>query len=538
MSETRVCKTCHKEFPLIKFELQGSSRNLRRKSCRYCRGSKARRHRPPEELEQKRFTRALNATRYIITSAQNATPVDEKFFAALKVAAKHLDAELVVIPFRYTNPTSIFTKSNDYWAPKVQPYLHNTRKKLAPHLVLAADVKIQPTASSPLNGFESLTGAESCIIGSPKMQFRSVPAPSGRFPKILSTTGACTRRNYTDSKAGKLGAFHHFLGAIIVEIEGKTFHLRQINADRTDGSFIDLDKLYTVDGVKRAPPALGLVLGDTHARFADPKVDRATFAPGGIVETLNPGTLVFHDLLDGYAVNPHHSGNPFIARAKQLANLGNVRAEVQHAVNFVKRRLGKRQAVVVGSNHDNFLARWVINSDWRQQPANAEFYLETAQAMLASCKMTPRGAEYEDPFCYWVDKLKGDSLIRCLRKNESFTIGDIECGLHGHKGPNGAKGNLKALSRVGARIVIGHSHSPGIEEGGYQCGTSSPLSLEYCEGPGSWLNTHAVIYANAKRSLITVVDGKWRARLRGLQFSCRRPEGSPRDRRRPRPIPT
>src|SRR5206468_12365404 len=127
-----------------------------------------------------------------------------------------------------------------------------------PNLVLAADVKTQPTASSPLSGFESLTGGESCILGHTKMQLRSVPVPTGRYPKLLTTTGACTKPNFTDSKAGALGKFPHYLGAVLVELDGKRFHLRQLNADRLDGSFIDLDTLYTPQGVRRAPPAKAL----------------------------------------------------------------------------------------------------------------------------------------------------------------------------------------------------------------------------------------------------------------------------------------
>lgn len=459
-----------------------------------------------------RFVRPLTGKRFLITSAQNATPVHGPFLECLKVAAAAMRAELVVIPLRYRNPTSTWSadqESDEWWDPAVVPYLFGGRKKLGPNLVLVGDVKIQPTAISPLTGFEALTGAESCVIGHPKMQFRAVPAPTGRFPKILSTTGSVTRRNFTDSKAGKLGAFHHLLGAVVVELDGRRFHLRQINADRTDGSFTDLATHYTATAAAPAPSALGLVLGDTHARFADVTVDRATFGEGGIVETLDPKHVIFNDLFDGYSVNPHHEGNPFVASAKVRACLGSVREEVEHAVRFVVERCKGRKAVIVPSNHDNFLARWVISTDWRRAPGNAAFYLETARAMLASTRLTDRGTVYADPFAYWVRRLAPE--IRVLDVDERFEIAGIECGLHGDRGPNGARGNLRNLARIGARVISGHSHTPGIHEGHYQTGTSTPLRLEYTHGPSSWLNTHCVIYATGKRSLITVVDGEWRA---------------------------
>ncbi len=479
-------------------------------------GAPARSPRPPPQStpDSVRYARPLNAQRYLITSAQNATPVHEGFLSTLRVAAKHLGAELVVVPFRYKNPTSVWSskqETDEHWAPELEPYLFNVRRKLCPHLVLAADVKVQPTASSPLTGFEALTGAESCIIAHPKMQLRTIAAPSSRYPKILTTTGACTRRNYTDTKAGKLGHFHHFLGATVVELDGSMFRLWQVNANRVTGEFTHREFHYTAKGARRAPPARGLVMGDIHARMISAEVERATFGPGGVVDVLQPEALVWTDLFDGYSVNPHHGLNPFIAAAKYGAGWGNVREEVEHAVQFVRERTGGRRSIIVPSNHDNMLSRWVVSTDWRSiAKPNATFYLETAAAMMASVRMGPGGAEYADPFTHWVKKLRGKAPIRCLEKDESFKLADNECGLHGDKGPNGARGSMKNLSRIGAKVISGHGHTPGIEEGHYRVGTSTPLSLEYTGGPSSWLNAHCVVYATGARSLVFIIDGSWR----------------------------
>ncbi len=499
------CSKCGKSQVLTAFQRNNSAPDGRRTVCAICRNV----------AKPKRFTRVLTRKKYLITAAQNGTPVDAKFFDVLLKAAKIMRAELVVIPLRYKNPTSAWTASQqnaEWWAKEVEPYLFNVRKKLCANLVLCADVKVQPTAARPLSGFESLTGAESCIIGHPKMQFVSVPVPQGRYPKILSTTGACTQKNYTDSKAGKIGAFHHFLGAVIVEVEGKKFHLRQINADRKDGSFIDLEWRYTQSGCEKAPPALGLVLGDSHARVTDPKVDRATFGAGGIVETLKPKELVFHDVIDCETVNPHEAGNPFLAAAKQRAIRSDVAAEIAHCVRYINSRAQGRGAVIVDSNHPDFLARWILKNDWKFLGArNGEFYLKTALAMLRSAENTPNGGKYADPFAYWAKMMGARGDISFLGPNDSHLIGGIECGLHGHRGPNGVRGTMHNLARLGVRVITGHSHAPGIEEGHYKVGTSTPLRLAYNLGPSSWLNTHCGIYANGKRSLITIIDGKWRA---------------------------
>jgi hypothetical protein len=94
--------------------------------------------------------------------------------------------------------------------------------------------------------------------------------------------------------------------------------------------------------------------------------------------------------------------------------------------------------------------------------------------------------------------------------DESFNLAGIECGMHGHYGPNGARGSIKNLSRLGSKVISGHGHTPGIEEGHFRTGTSTPLRLEYTNGPSSWLNSHVVVYASGKRSIITIIDGAWR----------------------------
>jgi hypothetical protein len=450
------------------------------------------------------FEQEVEKRRVIVTAAQNATPVHKEFFASLLTACQYLNAQLIVIPLRYKNPTSQWTASQaneESWAAEVQPYLHNRRTPLNKNLVLAADVKTQPTATQPLAGFEALTHGESGILGHTKLALRSVPTPQSKFPKLLMTTGACTVANYTDSRAGKLGEFHHTLGAILVEIDGKRFHVRQLNGDKSTGTFQDLTTLYTPDGVYKNQRVEALVMGDTHVDAIDKKVQAATFASGGIVDTLKPPYLVWHDLLDSYAVNPHHRGDPFIALMKRDNNTDNVKDEVLRAAKFVDDNTPAfAKSVIVSSNHDDMLRRWVVNTDWRNDPTNARFYLETALAMSAH-----PGAS---PFQLWMNKLAPRHTV--LETDESFIIKGIELGMHGDRGPNGARGSIKNLRRIGVKSIIGHSHSPGIDEGCYQVGTSTRLRLEYNSGPSSWLNTHCVIYPNGKRSLINIIDGRWK----------------------------
>jgi hypothetical protein len=464
---------------------------------------------PKAKDKNPQFRRKLGGVkRFIITAAQNATPVNEDFLASLLQYSKHNDAELVVIPLRYKNPTSRWTASqanSEIWDDSLTPYLYNQRKKLNENLVLLGDIKTVPTATRPLSGFEGITHGESGILAHTKLQLNCVPTPQNKLPKIMTTTGACTVKNYTDSKAGKKGEFHHSTAALVVEIKGAKFFMRHVNWD--GGGFIDLEFRYTPDKVEKAPKPYALVFGDTHRAVMCPAVEETTFGQGGMVSQLDPEYLVFHDLHDGASTNHHIRKDPFAQIAKRAADLHLVEKEIREDVAWLEKVCAGRTGIVVPSNHDDFLARWLREQDWRLDPENSEFYLETALALVRGINS---GTGMAHPFTHWVNKLKSGNHIQCLERDESFMLGGIELSMHGDKGPNGARGSIMNLRRVGVKTIIGHSHTPGIEEGAYQCGTSTGLRLDYNSGPSSWLNAHCVLYGNGKRALLPIIDGEWR----------------------------
>ena len=495
-------------------EKDGSQKQ--RYKCRVC-GHRTSNPRSPAKSTE--YVRGVpDSKRYVITAAQNATPAHVPFLKALKKYCEFYDAELIVVPFRYQNPTSIWSaqdRDNDYWVPEVVPYLYDGRQELNSNLMLLGDIKVIPTAVRPLTGFESITKDKSAIIAHTKIQFRTVATPQNKLPKILTTTGACTAMNYTDSKAGKKGEHHHIIGACVVEVQDEhVFHLRQINAEE-DGTFYDLDKRVTPDGVgvSEGNSIAALVLGDTHVEFTDPGVQEATFdSKDSIVETLKPEYLVWHDLLDFYSGSHHHQRKPFTKLSKTLAGKDRVADEVRQACEYVNSKSPAWcKNVLVPSNHNDHLRRWIEEVDWRKDPVNAEFYLETALHMVRGTRMGDSGTITPHPFHYWAKRWL-DCLERTylLKRDQSFVVAGIELGMHGDLGPNGARGSIRNLSPIGVKSVIGHSHSPGIDGGCYQVGTSSRLNLEYNRGASSWLTTHGVVYKNGKRTLLSIIGRDWR----------------------------
>lgn len=476
-------------------------------------------------VSEKNESVKLDKKIYVISAAQNSTPIHANFVAAMKNYCDIRDAELLIIPYRYKNPTSIWSDNNEdaeWWDSSLTDHLISSELNLCKRIRLMGHISIQPTAGEPLVGYDGQTGLDSAIFGHPKIQLKTVPTPSQSLPKILSTTGACTMPNYTNSKAGHKGAFHHSLAAIVLEIDDENediFHLRHIHGDDVTGAFYDLDKYYTTNECTDVDRISALVTGDTHAEFIDDEVLNGTYLnTDSIMQTLNPEVLVFHDLIDFYSRNHHHRGNDIITIGKHRYGRNNVEEGLQCGADFVDTVSRPNTLnVIVKSNHDEAFDKWLREAEPKYDPENAQFYHYMKYNQYKSIKMTDTGFDSFDPFEFWCNNpenkrgLKNLDNTVFLSRSRSFEVNNIELGLHGDIGTGGSRGSIKQFSKIGPKCIIGHSHSPGIYEGAYQVGVSAKLNLEYVKGqPSSWLHTHCLVYPDGKRTLINVINGKWR----------------------------
>jgi hypothetical protein len=468
----------------------------------------------------KKVRAALKASvsTYVVTWAQNATPVHDGFWAALQQYKEHTGAKLIVLPGRYKNPTSTWSQSQDnseYWCDEVADYLMNKRVTLGKNFMVMGDIKTQPTATAPLSGFETITEGASAIFGHPKIQLKAIATPQNELPKLQVTSGACTIPNYTDSKAGAKGEFHHIIGAAVVDIESDgTFHLRQINATE-DGSFTDLEYDYHPESVRKAARPSFLVLGDVHSDMMDPVVEKVTFHDKDcMLDTLNPEQLIIHDWYDGFSGSHHHKRKPFTKFAKHHAGRHNVKQEVdrtiEKAVSWLRDDI---QFVMVDSNHNDHLLQWLEEGEPRNDPENAIFYHEMCAAVLKKTHFSDNKLYVPNPLQILVES-KGIENFRFLEPHEPYIVNGIDLSNHGHLGFNGSRGSIMQYNKMGVKTVSGHSHTPGIEGGAYACGTNSILEMEYVRGPSSWMHTDCIGYANGKRTLVNIINGRWRARRR------------------------
>ena len=467
---------------------------------------------PTYERTSAEISDFLDSEIFIITCAQNNTPLDKKAWKAVLQYAKYRNAQIIVIPILYRNPTSPeeLASKEAWWPPEVEPYLMQSEIKLAPHIRTVGDARIGAAAVNPLVGFESLTGADSAVFGHAQIAMNTVPTPQNKLSKILQTTGSVSLKNYSKSATGKRGAHHHSLGFTIVECDREygIFHMRSVVGDR-NSEFYDLDYHITPHGVKKIKSIDAIVLGDAHGQFFSDDVREATFkGPDSIVETLRPKYTVWHDLGEVYSVTHHHDKNPSIKYKKHKMGQNCLRTEMEvnaklledHTPNFTT-------SIVVPSNHEDQLKRWLEEADWRKDLPNAKIYHELWTAWLTAID-DGKSNDFH-PFRWWMGKYcKANAMF--LPEDYPFIVNNIYLSYHGHKGLNGAQGNIRSFSKIGVKVITGHPHSPGIEKGAYQVGTSTETYAEYTQGPSSWLQTHGIVHPNGKRQLIHIIHRDWR----------------------------
>lgn len=502
---------------------RGTRRGLRRLFCNECRTSSS--VPVPSDLrpadfdfspDERQREKIESGDVHLVTCAQNNTPIEKQAWRTVLRMREEMGAQLHVLPMRYQNPTSRLDPQDDdadvWWPKEVEPYLVDGELRLHELCRVLGQVRVQATAKHPLTGLESLSGPASAIVGHGQIAMRTIATPQQALPKQLLTTGSVSVKNYSRTKAGVQGDFHHSTGVVVVERDGERFHMRSCVGDRK-GTFCDLDAWYTPRGVKRGHRVPAIVVGDEHVMFADPAVLAGTY--GGktsLVGRLRPRVIVRHDVVDSYSISHWHRRDVVTRYVKQMHGRDDLRTELLGVAEHIDESTPRdTQNVIVASNHHDHILRWMNEADWRQDLTNARIYHELWAAVLDGAYWDPRsGAALKvDPFCAWVlPRLRCKDRTRFLRRDEHLTIEGILVSLHGDRGPSGTRGSLGGLSKMGAKPIIGHSHAPGIEKGCYQVG--GPDGLGYMRGsPSAAMACHCIVQPNGKRQLVTLVGGKF-----------------------------
>ncbi|PAL23553.1 hypothetical protein [Sphingopyxis sp. GW247-27LB] len=483
-------------------------------------------YRPTKMPEPGRYLVRVNprVDRWLLTAAQDETAIHEPFWRNLHRYAEHLGAEVMVGGFTYNKAlfedhaarTGVFNSA-------VQPYLVHDDVNLGP-LLFAAKMNILPTAVRPLSGLDGYSRGRWAVYPHAKVQLVSVPSLPGTHPAMIMTTGCCTVPNYIEKKAGLKAEFHHQIGATIVEVDedGRIF-CRQIGA-ATDGSFQDLDIVVRGGEIVTGQRIEQATWGDIHIPKIDPVVARTIWgydvetgeiATDGMFHALRPRHQAFHDLLDFSARNHHRRGDPHFNVAMTAAGKDRVEDEVRAVARFLRATAADwSTSVVVASNHNDALVRWLREADPRLDATNGRYWCELNAEYM---RRLEHGDHDFDIIEWAIKRAAADPLddIVFVPRNGSYLVcqaaGGIETALHGDEGPNGARGSALNMNRMAMRINRGHDHTASIVDGVYTSGLVGLMDQGYNSGPSSWSHTQTLTYPSAKRTLVTIIDGKYRA---------------------------
>ena len=493
---------------------------------------------------------SLTHNRYfILTSAQDCSEVHEDFWNALNVYAKWLgECEIIVSGFTYSK--KLFEDHDTRSAkvgfhPSIDPFIVHDRIRIGDEVDFCGEMNTLPTAVTPLSGFSTYTRGRWGIFPHPKVQLESVATMKHERAKQLISTGSITLPNYVRKKAGIKATFHHQIGAVLVEMtpDGATYCRHLLTTDLENGSFYDLDRYVTSEEVTTGHRVEAITYGDIHIEKLDAEVALLTWgydkdekvswaesnwrrdsdgfvssesdlmdSPLPLIYRLRPKYEFYHDLFDMSARN-HHSIKDIHFRFDAHVRGGHkddVQAGIERCANFITENHREEcVSIVVESNHDQALLKWLKTADYREDPANAVFFLD---CQLWLYRQIEAGVSSPDIFQAVMREAGIPEETVFCNEDQSFIIcGDIECGMHGHLGPNGSRGSPLGISRSGNKSVTGHTHSPSIRDGAYVAGVSGRLDMGYNRGPSSWSHSHVIIYSNGKRTIITMNRGRFHA---------------------------
>lgn len=469
--------------------------------------------------------------KFIFTGAQNDTPVHGPFWRNLQAYAKFIGAQIVIGPWTYE--TQWWSENSPHarvYDDEIAEYLCFGQMMIGDHFVFCGEMNTLPTAARPISDLVTHSRGRWAVFPHSKLQLKSVPStdPSRQAHQVM-TSGAVTIPKVIPRKAGVKSIFHHIVGATVVEFDdaGDVF-CRQINADDS-GEFYDLDRHVVDSTVTTGHRIKALVCGDIHTRKLDPLNAMATFGVDlntrrtvyrdNIVDELRPEQILLHDVFDNESRNHHNAKDAAYSYEMAIRYRDRVMDEVKDAVDFMIsiKRPGSG-LVVVDSNHDLGLERYIREGRYRGDGVNFKDGLKLDEAYLeyrervADALDTNKSPPTFSMFEYAARRMRPAELIGVdwVHDGQSHVVDGVECGHHGFRGANGSKGTISGFARIGRKMSIGDKHSPEIMDGVY-CAGCMKLQHGYNKGPSSWAIAHIVQYANGKRSIITLQNGKWRA---------------------------
>jgi hypothetical protein len=239
------------------------------------------------------------------------------------------------------------------------------------------------------------------------------------------------------------------------------------------------------------------------------------------VRTLNPKRFLVHDIFDNYRRNHHNVHDNAMSYEVAVRNRESVADEVLGVAKLLEEMSEFTHITVIESNHDIALERYVREGRYRNDGINVRFGLQLEDAYLTwreevahelDAGRKPRSFSLLEYAVRWIADKNDINVdgVMWIHDGQSHVINGVECGHHGFRGANGARGTVAGYAALGRPMNIGDKHSSEILDEIYVSGVKN-LQQGYNKGPSGWTVTDTVQYKNGKRTLVTYQNGAWRA---------------------------
>lgn len=475
-----------------------------------------------QKIKTNSLPRGKNIRYYLLTSAQNNTRVHAEGLKNLEAYASWLGTcEILVGTYSY-NKSSYGAKAvkagtfkkedpNLWFDPAIIPYIKDENIELAPGLIWAGTMNILPTAVNPLSGVENLNGRKSNIIPHAKQYASSIASMPDEGNKFNYTTGTITLMNYIQKRAGLLAELNHQFGGLIVCVTNSgDWWVRQLMVDENNNIY-DLGPNETgvlisegkVKKLKKGECVKAITWGDFHG--AENREDNISLMQR-IVHTYRPNYQFLHDVFSMSSRAKYEKDDFHSQYKKYISGDDNVETEIYNTARKLSRlEIDDCVNYVVPSNHDDHLTYWLNNFEPKKDLKNAKYFYWLQYNLLAGIHKY----NYFNILAFALNEKHKLFKTKFLGKDQSFKVDDIECGMHGHLGPDGTRGTTQSLAKLSKKINKGHDHKAAIYKDVFSAGTCNKR-MGYMEGPSSHSITHIFVYANGARTLVTVWNNRYK----------------------------
>lgn len=491
----------------------------------------------PVEHETRKLPKKGHINRYLLTSIQNNTMLHPGFNNLLAYRDWLDDrptgnCELIVGTFSYQKNAygskavkrgtlDPHRSEPEWYAPEAEEFIQDKSVELAPGLIWCGEQNILPTNKNPLTGMDGYNGRASNIVPHAKIAMESIASMPDEGTKFNYATGTMTQRNYIQKRMGIIAEQSHNYGALLVEVDSNgSWWVRQLELGNDDsimdigpadyqGVYVQLGEVHPEQVVS------SWTWADYHAAGMDPAVHEMAWGKGGMLDTHRCDTQFMGDVLSMRSRSPHEEHDFHRTFTKMIEGENEVEEEVQLTADLLSKSMRRWcETIIVQANHDDHLTQWLNFADFRKDPANARYFCELQARLLQALEDGDRDFKIMEHALVRADINISNAYF--LGTDESYVIlkdidgAGIECALHGHRGPNGARGSTKNLTKLGRKVTKGHDHKATIDGNVHSVGTCT-LNEPYAHGPGSWSVTHSATYRNGSRALLTCWNGRWRA---------------------------